>query len=118
VDLTGAILKAPTTAKAGKKVPITFNITNSSSANVAAVGNIKINFDSSVDGLLSDATVLTSTMKKINLKPGKSMKVTFSVALSSTGFVVVDVDPGNAVFKDDANPANNIFATASAITVS
>jgi hypothetical protein len=118
VDITGSIVKAPTTVKAGATAPLTFTISNSSSANVAAVGTIQIQFDTSADGLLSDATTVASTSKRLNLKPGKSMKVTFSVTLSKTGFVLVNLDPGNAVFKNDANLANNVFATSQAITVS
>ena len=117
VDLSGAFTKAPTSATAGKKVPVSFTITNSSAANVPAVGTIEIDVDSSPDGAASDATVLSKITKKVNLKPGKSMKVTASVVLSTTSFVVVNIDPGHAVFSNDTNLANNVFATSSAITV-
>lgn len=117
VDLSGAFTKTPTSATAGKKVPVSFTITNSSAANVPAVGTIQIDVDSSPDGLLSDATVLDTITKKVNLKPGKSMKVTASVVLSTTSFVVVNIDPGHAVFSNDTNLANNVFATTSAIAV-
>ncbi len=117
VDLSGAFTKAPTSATAGKKVPVSFTITNNSSANVPAVGTIQIDVDSSPDGLVSDATVLDTITRKVNLKPGKSMKVTASVVLSTTSFVVVNIDPGHAVFSNDTNLANNVFATSSAITV-
>lgn|GEM_PF-4538334 len=117
VDLSGAFTKAPTSASAGKKVPVSFSITNSSAANVPAVGTIQIDVDSSPDGLLSDATVLDTITKKVNLKPGKSMKVTASVVLSTTSFVVVNIDPGHTVFSNDTNLTNNVFATSSAITV-
>ena len=117
VDLSGAIVKAPTSAKAGKKVPVSFTITNSTGANVPAVGTIEIDIDSSPDGAASDATVLGTITKKVNLKPGKSMRVTASVVLSTTSFVVVNIDPGHAVFSNDTNTDNNVFATTSPITV-
>lgn len=117
VDLSGAFVKAPTTATAGKKVPVSFTITNSSSANVPAIGTIQIDVDSSATGGVSGATVLDTITKKVNIKPGKSMRVTASVVLSTTSFVVVNIDPGHAVFPNDTNLDNNIFATTSQVTV-
>ena len=118
VDLTGSVVKAPTTAKAGRKVPLTFTIANSTAANVPAKGVVQVRFATSSDGLLSDASVVDSVTERINLKPGKSMTFTVSLPLNATSFVVVDVDPGNTTFPNDANPANNVFATPKAIVVS
>jgi hypothetical protein len=117
VDLTGSIIKAPATAKGGRKVPVTFTITNSSAANVAAVGAVQIEFETSPDGLLADASPLDLVTKRINLKPGRNVRFTMSLALSTTSFVVVNVDPGNAAFPNDVNPANNVFATPQAIVM-
>jgi hypothetical protein len=118
VDLTGAFAKAPTAAKAGRKVPFAFTITNSSAANVAAVGSVQIEFESSPDGLLADASPLESITKRVNLKPGKSVRLTVSLALSTTSFVVADVEPGNVAFPNDVNAGNNMFATSQAVVVS
>lgn len=118
VDLTGTVVKAPATAKAGRKAPLTFTVENTSAANVAASGAVQVQFEMSADGLLADASVVDSVSKRVNLKPGKSMRFTVSLPLSATSFVVVDVDPGNAAFPNDANPANNVFATSNAIIVS
>jgi hypothetical protein len=118
VDLTGSIVKAPATAKAGRKVPLTFTIANSTAANVPASGAVQVQFEASPDGLQADASVVDSVTKRVNLKPGKSMKFTVSLPLSATSFVVVDVDPNNAAFPNDANPANNVFATSQALVVS
>jgi hypothetical protein len=38
--------------------------------------------------------------------------------LSATGYIVINVDPTDATFPNDANPLNNIFETSAAITVS
>lgn len=118
VDLTGSFATAPTTAKAGRKVPFAFTITNSSAANVAAVGSVQIEFESSPDGLLADASPLETITKRVNLKPGKSQRLSVSLALSATAFVVVDVDPGNTAFPNDVNIANNVCATTQAVVVS
>jgi hypothetical protein len=118
VDLTGSFLRAPPSVKAGQKVPLTFTIANSTAANVPASGVVQVQFETSSDGLLSDASVVDSVTKRIDLKPGKGMTFTVSLPLSATSFVVVDVDPGNAKFPSDANPANNVFATSQAIVVS
>lgn len=109
VDLTGSVV-GPTSSKMGKKTAFTFTLTNSSSANVAAVGSLPFAVETSPDGLLADATALLSARKSINLKPGRSVKVTVAATLSSTTFLVVNLDPGSAVFPDDLNPANNIFS--------
>ena len=118
VDLTGSFATAPATAKAGRKMPFAFTITNSSAANVAAVGSVQIEFESSPDGLLADASPLESITKRVNLKPGKSQRLSVSLALSATSFVVVDVDPGNTAFPNDVNIANNVFTTTQAVVVS
>lgn len=119
VDLTGSIVKAPATARAGRKTPLRFAIANSTAANVVAGGAVQIQFEASPDGLPADASVVGMVTKQIKLQPGKSR--TFSVSLplnATTSFIVVDVDPGDAAFPDDANPANNVFASSQPIVVS
>lgn len=118
VDLTGSIVSAPATDKAGRKAPITFTIANSLTANVAAVGALQIQFATSPDGSPADASPIESITRRINLKPGRSMRINFSLPLTATSFVVVDLDPGNTAFTNDVNSANNVFATPQAITVS
>jgi len=115
--LTGSVTKAPATAKAGQRAPVSFAITNSSAANVAADGAVKVQIETSPDGLLADASVVDSITSRINLKPGKSKSFNVSLALNATSFVVVDVDPGNSAFPDDVDPDNNVFATSQAIDV-
>jgi hypothetical protein len=117
VDLTGSFLGAPAQVAAGQTFKATFLITNSSAANVAAVGNLPFNVDTSADGSLNGATVLKSGSARLKLAPGQSTKVTVTASLSTTGFLVIDLDPDGTVFTTDANLANNVFATGSPITV-
>jgi hypothetical protein len=119
VDLTGTVVKVPATAKAGRKVPVTFTIANSVAANVVAGGTVRVEFAASPDGSPADASALVSVTKRIKLKPGKG--TTFSVSLpsiSKTGFVLVNVDPGDVTFPNDVNSANNVFASKQPIVVS
>jgi hypothetical protein len=115
VDLTGSFVNPPTSVKAGKKFTVTILVTNSSAGNVAAAGTLPFDVATSPDGSLSDAAPLLSDNKRINIKPGKSMKIAFTATLTSAAYLFVNLDPGNAVFPNDINPANNIFSTPSAI---
>ena len=117
VDLAGSFIKTPLTAKAAKPFSVTLLITNSSAANVPAAGLLPLEIDSSPDGSVSDAVLLLSKTKHIKIKPGKSIKLTVKVTLSASAFLVVRLDPGNAVFPDDIDEANNTFATTQAIAV-
>jgi uncharacterized repeat protein (TIGR03803 family) len=117
VDLTGSFVKVPATVKAGKRATATFLVTNTSAANVATTGNLPFDVDTSPDGQLADAVVLESSHKHINLKPGKSMRVTVSGTITASTFLVINLDPGNVAFLNDVNPANNSFATSQEIVV-
>ena len=86
VDLTGSFVKVPASAKAGKKFTVTFVVTNTSSANVAAVGNLPIDIETSPDGNAADAVALKPVTAHINLPPGKSVKINESVALCRRSF--------------------------------
>jgi len=117
LDLTGSFVNPPAAVKAGKKFTVTLLVTNSSAANVAAVGTLPFEVATTPDGSLSDASLLLSESKRINIKPGKSVRIAFTAALTSSAFLYVDLDPGNDVFTNDLNPSNNIFSTANAIAV-
>ena len=117
VDLTGSVVKAPLTAKAGKKFTVTLLIANSSAANVPAVGLLPFDVETSPDGLLADATPLLSETHRISVKPGKSIRVTITATLVSSAYLIVNLDPKHAAFPNDANLSNNVFATSRAITV-
>ena len=113
IDLTGVFSKTPVPGKNGKTV---LTITVSNHGTTAATGPLAFNIDSSPDGLIGDATVITSENKKINLKPQKSQKITAVVTLSAgIYFIVIDLDPANAFH--DVSLANNVFASATQVTV-
>ena len=76
-----------------------------------------IDIDTSLDGLLADATVATSVTKKISVKPNAHSSIALSATLpAGTYFVAINLDPNNAF--NDTNRANNFFASASKATVS
>jgi len=117
VDLTGSFLSAPMSVSSGNRFTATFLITNSAAANVAAVGVLPFDIDTSPDGKIADAVVLKSGSSRIRLAPGQSIRITITATISASSFLVVNLDPGNSVFTDDVNPGNNSFATASMIVV-
>ena len=113
IDLAGVFVKQPVPAKHGKTA---LNFTVSNGGNIAAVGPLAFNIETSPDGLLDDASLLASPSKKINIKGGKSTKVMTSVALpAGTYFLVIQLDPSD-VFSD-VDLGNNVFATVSSLTV-
>jgi len=117
VDLTGSVVKAPLTVKAGKKFTLTLLIANSSAANVAAVGLLPFDVETSPDPLLADAAPLLSETHRISIKPGKSIRLTITATLASSAYLVVNLDPKHAAFPNDLNLSNNVFATSRAIMV-
>lgn len=113
IDLSGSFVKTPVPTKTGRTV-LTFNVSNG--GNVSAVGNLDFNIDSSPDGLPSDATVLTSVTRRINLRADKSIRMTDALTLpAGTYFVAVDLDPSDAF--EDLKLRNNFFATTASIIV-
>lgn len=113
IDLSGLFAKQPIAGKNGKTV-LTFTVGNA--GNITASGTLAFNIESSPDGLLDDATVLSTPSKKINIKAFKSVRITQVVTLpAGSYFVVVDLDPNNAFH--DVNLSNNVFASSSSLTV-
>ena len=113
IDLSGVFAKQPVPGKTGKTA-LTFTVSNA--GNIAAVGPLAFNIETSPDGLLDDATTLSTPSKKINIKAGKSTKVMTSIALpAGSYFLVIQLDP-NDVFSD-VDLGNNIFATLSSLAV-
>ena len=112
-DLSGTFSKQPVPGKNGKTA-LTFTV--SQEGNIPAEGTLALNVDSSPDGQLADATVITTPSKKINIKPGKSTRITVTITLpAGTYFVIVQLDPADAFH--DVNLANNTFATSARLTV-
>jgi hypothetical protein len=115
VDLTGSFVSA--SANAAGKFTATIFVVNSSLANVNASGVLPFDIDTSADGKLADAVMLKSGSRRINLAPGGGILIAITGTISSAGFLVVNLDPGNSAFPSDVNTANNSFATGSALTL-
>jgi hypothetical protein len=93
-----------------------FLLFTSLAGNVAAAGKLTFNIDSSPDGQIGDATLITPLIKKINIKPGKPAKITVATTLTAGSyFVVIELNPANSFA--DVNLANNTFAPSAQITV-
>lgn len=113
ISLSGAFAKTPVPGKTGK-TSLTFTVGDT--GNTTATGNLAFNIDSSPDGLLSDATQITTSSKKINIHAGKSMKITTSVVLpAGTYFLVVQLDPSDAF--NETSLSGTVFKTVTALTV-
>jgi len=113
ISLSGAFAKTPVLGKTGK-ASLTFTVSNA--GNTTATGNLAFNIDSSPDGLLSDATQITTSSKKINIRAGKSMKITTSAVLpAGTYFVVIQLDPSDAF--NETSLSGTVFKTVTALTV-
>ena len=111
VDLTASFVKPPTTVRAGKAFRAMVLVTNTSEANVPAIGLSFVALYNSPDGQLADATFVTELHRFFNLPPGKSKRISFTDSITASTNLLADVDPNNAVFPNDINPANNIVTT-------
>lgn len=113
ISLSGAFAKTPVPGKTGK-TSLTFTV--SDAGNTTATGNLAFNIDSSPDGLLSDATQITTSSKKINIRAGKTMRITTSAVLpAGTYFLVIQLDPSNAF--NETSLSGTVFKTVTALTV-
>ena len=114
IDLSGSFSKIAQPSRDGRTA-ISFLVSNA--GNIAAIGLLAFNIDNSLDGDLADATTLARFTRKINIKNGKSTRITAVVTLpKGSYFLVVQLDPTDD-FKD-TNLANNAFASSAKITVS
>jgi len=110
VDLSVASIRVPASIKAGKRFTATVLVTNTASANVAAIGLLPINLDTSSDGSLSAAVVLVSRSRRINLRPGRSIRIaiTLTIAASGSTNLLAQLDPAGAAFTNDINPGDEV----------
>ena len=118
IDLTGAFSKVPLVETIGKKQTLTILVSNQGTT--TATGMLPIVIDASPDGTLDGGAVqLLSTSKPINLRPGKSTRITLSFVASSAiptnSHLVAQLDPANTF--GDVNIANNTFASSQRIAI-
>jgi hypothetical protein len=111
IDLSGGKIAVPLTVKADKNVNPSIVLMNN--GNISASGSLAIEISASPDGMLSDATVVKQLTRRINLKPGKSMKIQLSgvIAPAAAGSYTffINVDPQNTF--SDVNVANIMLTT-------
>jgi hypothetical protein len=113
IDLTGAFSRMPIPGKGGRS---TLSFTVKNLGTTPADGPLTFNIDTSPDGELSDATVLSHPGKTVNIKAKKSTKITESLTLpAGSYFLLLQLDPLDHF--QDVNLANNIFTTGDKITV-
>lgn len=117
IDLTGAFIALATSAKSGKKLPMTFSVTN--------LGNVPATGPLTVDVSLSDTTLIDSTTvtfddltrPHVNIKPGGVLRIHLSAAIPANtpanAYVIVQIDPTHVY----GNMSNNTFASDHAVIV-
>jgi uncharacterized cupredoxin-like copper-binding protein len=118
VDLSGLFTNVPAIVKAGRTGTVQILVTNH--GNVEASGRLSVNLYSSQNQSLLGATEITaSPAKPVQIKPGKSAKlsIVFPAGVSgSSYFLIAQIDPNN-VFHG-ATAGNRVFASSAMITVS
>ena len=117
VDFADSTLAAPTSARAGKPLPMTLNLNNG--GNIKAIGSLPMHVYASTDGLLDDAQSLGTVNKKVNLKSRASSRVALrGVAAPSTPgsyFLIVTIDADGS-FQNNTNP-NVVLVTSAPVNV-
>ncbi|HET6252184.1 MAG TPA: FG-GAP-like repeat-containing protein [Tepidisphaeraceae bacterium] len=116
-DITGSFVKFTPPKKAGQKVIVTFLITNSTAANVPADGFLSYKIGETPDAQVADVVTVDSRKVHVNLKPGKSLRITRAEPIHQSSYLAVELDPGFVDFANDANQANNTFVATNAVTV-
>jgi hypothetical protein len=119
IDLTGVFSKVPLVERIGKKQTVTITVSNQGTT--AAVGVLPIVLDASADGALDGSAVpVLQTTRPINLRPGKSTRISLNFiatsAMRTNGYLIAQLDPANRL--GDVNIANNTFVSSQRITVS
>ena len=118
IDLANTAVSAPLNGHAGHHIPVTVHLTND--GNIPAKGPLAVAFSLSATQDGASPVSLATLTRHINLKPGVSTVLHFSVPLAlgiPTGneYVVVNLDPSDAFL--DSNLANNILVDQQPITI-
>ncbi|HEY2586148.1 MAG TPA: FG-GAP-like repeat-containing protein [Tepidisphaeraceae bacterium] len=117
VDLSGAFVKVPTSAKAGGRATVTISVTQNGNVPVNASLPIQLLTSTSADG--SNPTNLVTLTRHVATPAGKTIRLSLQVTLPSAAgtaaFLVAVLDPTNTL--GDNNLANNTFVSATAISL-
>jgi uncharacterized repeat protein (TIGR03803 family) len=118
IDLSGSIGRLPAAIAASKKLALSITVSNT--GNTAAAGSLPVLADLSTDGQAdTTATQLLSASPKVNIKPGKSIRLTLHAVVPAVAandyYVVVVLDQNDAI--PDDNLANNTLAGSMKINI-
>jgi len=118
IDLAGSVFHVPATVKAGRKGVVTLSLVNN--GNIVATGNLSIDLQASPNGTLGAAGSidLGAVTRHVSIQPGRQLVLQFVETFPTTGgpyFIVANLDTAN-VFND-SNLSNNVFASATAVTL-
>jgi fibronectin type 3 domain-containing protein len=118
IDLTAVFSKVPLSETIGRKQTVTITVTNKGTT--AASGLLPILLDASPSGALNGGAVrVLAANRKINLRPGKPVKITLNfiagAAIPTNSYLIGQLDPANTF--GDVNTANDTFVTSQRITV-
>jgi peptidyl-prolyl cis-trans isomerase A (cyclophilin A) len=116
IDLAVSVARFTATAKSGKHFNETIKITND--GNIPATGTLPIVVETSPDGNVADATVLTTITRKINLAANRSLVIPLPLVApaSGTDYLIFVIDPNNTF--SDVNLSNNLVVSALPLTIS
>ena len=121
IDIGGSFVKFVGTAKRGKPLKETINVTNTG-ANVAAVGTLPIvvgYLPADPNAPLGPLPVIIK--KKVSLKPGRSTRIVLSLKAppsAGTYSVFINLDATGFAGATDSNPANNALTSPTNLVVS
>ncbi|HEY2587162.1 MAG TPA: hypothetical protein VGI81_15550 [Tepidisphaeraceae bacterium] len=117
VDLSGAFVRVPASAKAGGRVNVTISVTQNGNVPVNASLPIQLLASTSASG--SSPTSLVTLTRRVAIPAGKTIRLSLPVTLPSASgtsvFLVGVLDPSNTL--GDSNLANNTFVSATAVSL-
>lgn len=118
VDLSGAFVTVPRTGKVGRRAIVGFKITNSGS--ITASGTLPVEIFASTTGSPDALAVSVANFsRQVAIGSGKTIRMQAVVTLPSSAavyYMVGELDPQNTL--SDVNLSNNIFASATTISLS
>ncbi|HEV2315950.1 MAG TPA: VCBS repeat-containing protein [Thermoplasmata archaeon] len=118
IDLSGAFVTVPRAGRVGRRAIVSFKITNSGS--ITASGTLPVEIFASTTGSLDASAVSVANFtRRIAIGAGKTIRMQAVTTLPSSAaayYLVGELDPQNTL--NDVNLSNNIFASATTISLS
>lgn len=119
VDITGAFVHVPATAKAGHNVTVSLAI--SEDGNVPVSAALPVELFASADGVLDTNSIDLGTLSRhVSIQPGRKtlllLREMLPASLPPNSYMLfATLDPNNTL--NDANLSNNTFASATTMNV-